>query len=366
MTEETPEIVVTGNGLGRDPNELSIIVDGVEIQGWVDVEVTLRAEAFPNSFTVGATVHDASAKLPAIAGAPCTVLIGDDVVVTGYIDRDVPTVAAGEHRIELMGRGKTQDLVDCSAEWPIGQRTDVDALEIAQTLVQPYAIAAVLGEGAAAGESVPQWMLNYGETAAEIIQRVARNAGLLAYEDARGRLVLAAAGSKEAASGAVYGRNVEACRVENSMDGRFSQIVCCGLSMETLGDLGGDTFYHTESDPNVPRHRLKYVVVENVAEDPRAFTVQKARWDMARAAGRGTLVHVTVDAWRDSAGALWAPNTMVPVEVPGNRAGAKLCLSQVTFRRNDQTGTTAELVLLPREAFVPEPIVLTPVNTADF
>jgi len=106
-------------------------------------------------------------------------------------------------------------------------------------------------------------------------------------------------------------------------------------------------------------------VTEPVAADITEFTKTKALWDMARRSGRSHVVHATVDSWRDKDGALWAPNTIVPVDLPGNRAGPELILSEVTFRRNNASGTTADLLLMPREAFVPEPFVVAPVNSAD-
>lgn len=345
-------------------DDLTITVGGKDITGWQTIEVTLRAEGFPNSFAISMSAKDPIPEI-ARAGADCVVKLGADKVVTGFVDRDRPGGSPTAHSIELIGRGKTQDLVDCSAEWPIGQLIGGNALTIAQTVAKPYGLTVKLAEGAATGDEVPKWNLNFGETGAEIIQRVARNAGLLAYEDADGALLLAAAGTRKAASGIVFGENVEQWSAENSMDARFSEIVCCGASMNVLMELGGDDFYHKQPDPNVKRHRLFYMVVEQVADDPRAFTIKKAKWEVARRAGRSAMVRATIDSWRDKAGKLWAPNTLVPVEVPGNRGGDELCVSEVTFRRSNEAGTTAELMLMPKEAFTPEPIVLEKVNTAD-
>ncbi|KQN00573.1 phage baseplate assembly protein [Sphingomonas sp. Leaf25] len=359
-----PDIVVNGAGRDRDQDDLTLIVGGTEITGWQEIEVTLRAEGFPNSFHIALSSKEPISSIVR-AGEICTVLLGRDKVITGYIDRDVPGGTPNTHVINVLGRGLTQDLVDCSAEWPQGQLTQADALTIASTLALPYSIGVELGEGAAAGDKVPQWNLNYGETGAEIIQRVARNAGLLAYENAQGHLLLTTVGATRAASGIVYGQNVERWSVDNATDQRFSEIVCCASSMNVLQDLGGNDFYHTERDPNVARHRLMYMVLESVADDPQGFTIRKAQWEIARRAGRSTIVSATIDSWRDAAGDLWMPNTIVPVELPARLPASDLVVAEVTFRRSSESGTTAELRLMPREAFVPEPITLNPISTAD-
>ena len=355
-------------------DDLTIIVGdgGTSISGWEDITVTLRAEAFPNEFELKASASDpvTMGAIVAKAGDACQIMIGGDLVITGFIDRDTPSGDARSHQISLVGRGKTQDLVDCSAEFASSAIMNATALDIATKLAGAYpGLSVRMADGVDPGPRVDQILVNYGETGADIIQRVARNAGLLAYEGTDGALILGQAGKTVASSGVVYGQNVQAYAVQNSMDDRFSEVICTILTIDLFGDIASfndkANFFHTESDPNVPRHRRLYISFEQ-APDPYAFTASKTKWEIARRAGRSTMVQVTVDSWRDQAGTLWLPNTLVPVDVPGLRIPDKnLCISQVTFKRNSETGTTAELVLLPPAAFTPEPIVLVPVNTLD-
>jgi len=356
--------VVVANKPVAATDDLTLIVDGTEIAGWEDIEVTLRTEGFPPTFQVTAS-NGPTDQLPVEAGDPCVVKLGADTVITGYVDRVRDYGDANTHRIEITGRGKTSDLVDCGAEWPSHQMIGGNALIIAQRLAQYYGINVVLANGASPGPDVPSWPLNYGETAADIIQRVARNAALLAYEDSLGNLVLANAGSTQAASGISWGVNVQAWSVERSMDQRYSEYICVGIAADTEGDVQGSDLFSAVFDPNVPRHRLMYLIEEYGAANPEDFTEKRAKWEMARRAGRSNVVLATVDSWRDKAGKLWAPNTLMPVWLPAATTGEKLILSEVTFKRNNETGTTADIVAMPSLAFTPEPIVLQPVSAAD-
>lgn len=359
-------ILVVGN-TEVDPNEVKLVVDGDVYVGWTSVQVTLLAEGFPPSFTVSATVPP-DADLPFGEGVDCVVKMGKDTVITGYVDRVRDFGDATSHTIEIAGRGKTQDMVDCGAEWPSHQMIGGNALIIAQRLAQPYGIEVVLVNGADPGPSIPEFLLNYGESAADIVQRVARNAGLLAYEDHLGRLALAAAGTTRASSGIAFGVNVEAWAVERSMDQRFSDYVVASVSTESMGALDaqggtpGSDFYATVKDPVVPRHRLKYLIVDYMAQDPQNFTQKRAEWERSRRAGRAFVLSATIDSWRDSGGTLWGPNTLIPINGAAGR-DMQLIVSQVTFKRNGDTGTTAELVAMPKGAFTIEPITLVPVNT---
>jgi prophage tail gpP-like protein len=282
VTVATSDIVVVAK-TEVDPNEVKLVVDGVVYAGWTDVQVTLIAEGFPPSFSVQASVPP-DADLPFGEGVDCVVKMGNDTVITGYVDRVRDFGDSETHTIEINGRGKTQDLVDCGAEWTSHQMIGGNALIIAQRLAQPYGIEVIMVNGADPGPAIPEFLLNYGESAADIIQRVARNAGLLAYEDHLGRLCLAAAGSAEASSGFVYGTNVQAWSVERSMDQRFSDYVVASVSTASMGALDaqggtpGKDYYVAVKDPVVPRHRLKYLVVDYMAQDPENFTQKRAQW----------------------------------------------------------------------------------------
>jgi len=347
--------------------ELTLIARGREISGWTDVSVTRVADAFPNSFTIGMSWHDpvTDGAVVAAAGDPCEVRIGGETVITGYIDQDVAGGGARNRFLRLVGRGKCQDLVDCVGEANTMQLLAADALTISKALAAPYGIDVVMLNGATPGKEYPRWAQQFEEHSAEIIQRLAQNANLMAYEDALGRLAFAVVGTARAASGVRYGDNVEEWSVQHSMNERYSEVQCASLAIDVMGDIEGSNFFATERDPNVPRHRRAVIVLQEVAEDAQAFTIRKARWEVTRRAGRSTVATVTIDSWRDSAGALWAPNTLVPVQLPGLRtAGPDMILAEVTFRR-DSSGTHADLVLMPPEAFAIEPVNPLPTATAE-
>jgi len=254
-------------------------------------------------------------------------------------------------------------LVDCGAEWESHQMVGGNAFTVAKRLAAPYNIDVVMVNGADPGPDISKWPLNYGETGADIIQRVARNAGLLAYEDHLGRLALAAVGSTVAKSGIAYGVNVEAGSVERSMDQRFSDYLCAFSSIDNQGAIGSSDFYYRTNDKGVPRHRLTYLVTEYVAADAQAFTQKRANWEASRRAGRSYVVNATVDSWRDDGDKLWSPNTLVPINLPGANTNDQWIIAQVTYRLSNERGTQADIIAMAPTAFTPEPIVLVPVNT---
>lgn len=345
-------------------DDLTLMLDGSNVSGWERIRVTRGIERLPSDFEIEMTdvYPDELKSITAIPGQKCQVALGSDVVITGYVDRFVPGISGARHYIRVVGRGKCQDLVDCSAVWPGGQISGSDALQIAQKLAKTYGIT-VTSDGND-GPSIPQINLMIGESAFEVIERVSRYAGLLAYDLPDGNLRLGRAGVDAHTSGFVYGENVEEAEFEWAADLRYSQIDVYLLTMQTMGDAGVNLVpVATATDATVDRFRNLYVVSEQV-QAGRNIAQERANWEAARRAGRSQAVRVLTDSWRDGSGALWTPNTLVPVTIPPLKIPDEtfMLISEVTYTLDEDGGTHASLLLMPPDAFTPEPTILQPLS----
>jgi prophage tail gpP-like protein len=342
-------------------DEVTLTIGGQAISGWTDIRITQGIERLPSDFSVGLTERYPGELAEVISqpGAPCVVEVGQDVVITGYVDRFVPSLSAEQHSITVTGRSKCQDLIDCAAEWPGGQISGSDAVGIAQKLASVYGINVQCDvQGLPV---IPQFNLMLGESAFEIIERISRYSALLAYDLPTGDLKLAQVGTVRAASGFVEGQNVLAAAVEYSADQRYSSYQVFLQAVDVLTDIGdGGNLVYTINDPNVKRHRGLILIAE-AGGGGTQISQKRALWEMARRAGHSRVVRLTCDSWRDSAGNLWRPNTVAPIKLPTLKLTANdFVIGQVTFQRTGEGGTTAELMLMSPDAFRPEPILLQP------
>ena len=345
-------------------DDLILTVNGRAISGWESIRVTRGIERCPSDFEISMTElfpgESGVNEVVVQPGDACTISLGGDLVITGYVDRYHPSITATEHTIRITGRGKCQDLVDCSAEWPNGQITGSSALQIAKNLAKPYPGLNVTATQEDVCPPIPQFNLILGETAFEIIERICRFRGLLAYDLPDGSLFLTRVGSGSAASGFTEGQNVQEASIEYSMDQRFSEYDSYHQSMQTLGDIGnGGNLYGKAFDVNVPRNR-KMAIIAEAGGEGQDVCILRGQWEAARRAGRADQLMLTTDGWRDSAGVLWTPNTLVPLSLPSLKLpNASWIISEVTYRR-DENGTAADLVMMPADAFLPQPILLQP------
>jgi len=176
---------------------------------------------------------------------------------------------------------------------------------------------------------------------------------------------LSGIGSAKAASAIRHGVNVQSYSVLNSMAERFSAYTCTRSSLQIFSDVGaGSEIFDTIPDPNFPRHRVLYVVAEGgIGKDALTLCRNRALWEAARRSGRGAAATATVTSWRDGAGKLWTPNTLVETHLPGLREpDPLLVIGSDTYRYDSDGGTVADLNLMPSRAFQREPLALIPVH----
>lgn len=345
-------------------NEVRLVIGDQqrEMAGWNNVRITRGIERLPSDFSLTLTE-----KYPGVtdvvvnAGDPFHLFLGADVVMTGYVDTISDGYDAQNHTVAAAGRSKCADLVDCAAEWPGMQIVNSDLAQIATQLATPYKGLGVQCD-LTGMPTVQQLNILLGETPWSIIERVSRYSAALAYDNAAGDLVLARVGTSEAAGGFEEGVNVESAGTVFSMLDRFSEYMAVQQALDMLSDLpGGSLNVITKvTDGGVARRRQRVIIAENLSASGLAITEQRAVWEMNRRIARGAAVRVTTDSWRDAAGKLWEPNTLVPVHLPTLKVWREnLLVGEVTYRLDDE-GEHADVLLMPPDAFAPQPFLLQP------
>jgi len=346
---------------------VKLILNNQEIAGWTDVRITRGIERLPSDFDIGLTelYPSEAAEVVVKPGDACMITIGDYLALTGYVDKYIPSMGPEGHSIRITGRGKCQDLVDCSAEWETSQISAATADVIATNLASAYSGITV---SCTASDliTIPQFNIMIGETAFEIIDRICKFSGLLAYDDVFGNLVLSRVGTDEHSSGLFEGQNVISASMEYSMDQRYSEYVGWLNSMPRIGDntFTSENTTKKVNDTVVTRRRRKFIVAEAV-QGYQDLLEKRVSWEKNRRAGRSQVARVKVDAWFDGSKTLWTPNTLASVYLPSLKLAdlktgqaVKWLISEVTYFMNEE-GTTADLTLMAPAAFDIEPVVIS-------
>lgn len=320
--------------------------------GWQEVSIRLSLEQMADEFQLTLTERwsESGEVRPVSPDAPCTLKIGDELVLTGYLDEVLPNYDATTHTIVANGRSKAADLIDCSGkEQRLGDRT---LLQIAHALAQPYDIEVVDTVGAT--KPLRAFVLEDGQPIGEAIERAAQLRGARVVSDAQGRLLIVHAVQREIRTALVLGENIRSASGTFSNRDRFNQYIVEG---QTPGDdewngANASGPRGTALDPRVRRPRTTLVVCDTPADggdcSARAELEARMRW----AQGRG--VTYTVSGWKHEQG-VWRPGDLVPVRDAYLGLDESLLVSAVQLI-DGLDGRRAELRLVPPAAFEPIPI----------
>lgn len=284
-------------------------------------------------------------------GERCELLADGEVVLTGWVDDVFPDYAEATHEFRVTGRDATGDLVDCSAVHKSGQWANATLDKIVRDLCAPFKIQVKVE--ADIGKAFDSHSIQEGETAFECIERACRMRAVLPVSDGKGGLVLTRAKEGKAVADLLEGVNIKAARGEFSSKERYSIYTIKGQ------DRGSDDNFdapetHAQvkavaTDSFVQRYRPLIVIAEE--RGPHASYKQRAEWERNVRRGRSNRATITVQGWRNAAGQLWQPNTMVHLKSAWLGVDTDLLVVGVAFSLDGQSGTRTELRLSERGAF---------------
>jgi len=358
-----------GMTIAPDQEPLTIKTGGKVLDGWLSASVTRGVERLPSGFSVELTeTYPGQAERAVVSPfAPCQVFLGADLILTGYIDVYGPKYDRESHTVIIQGRSLTSDLVDCSVDidaitagsstWEINAGTIGAA---AKMICSPYNIEVVLPDGDAKLDSTRPFVLAPGMTCFQLIEEMARTVEMLLWDDARGRLVISKVGKIRAGCPLVEGVNIEVGSARLSADQRYSTVMV--LAQTPVDDGSGPHigFKKTATDTAVPRKRL-LMLVSDLPGPNGDWAQQRATWEVNRRAGRSQLFKISVTGWRDSAGVLWTPNTVVKVQSPDLKVNTDLQIVEATWTRSE-AGTSTLLTLMPPQGLQPQPYHFLPLT----
>lgn len=344
-------------------DDLTILTDGRELGGWTAVAVDRGVELLPSNFRVDLTERypGQAGQSPVEPGNACEVFLGRDKIMTGYIDLYWPHEDKDTHVVSIQGRSRTEDLVDCSFEPPPWVFENPSSLKAhAEKVCKPFGIEVTVPDGGDVqfDDTMPPFIIQPGETCAQLLEELSRAAQRLMWDDERGRLVFSKVGTKRAATALVEGVNCEISEARLSMDRRYSVIEVVGQAPNPKPGTDGQLHLNhraSAKDPKVPRHRPKLIVMD--ADGPNHdWPKKRAEWEVARRYGRSRLVEVTITGWRQGDGSLWQPNTIAHVDLPSLKVTEDLVIAHCSWVRGDK-GTQTALTLMPKQGLMPAPFM---------
>lgn len=333
-------------------------VSGQLYGGWQEIRIQRSIEQIAGKFDLRVTERwsGQDEPRPIRPGEECQILIDDQPIITGYVDDVGIDYDAESHSVNVSGRDRTGDLVDCSA--PPTQWSQHTLLDGARRLAKPFGID-VKAE-VDVGARFPWLTNNPGDTVFDTLDAAAKIRAVLLISDGLGGLVITRASKEPLGVTLALGDNVLACSASFSHKDRFKDYSVLGQRSgwgDTVYGLAAAQPSGKSTDSYIKRYRPLTIVADKPVDIGGART--RAEWERNVRYGRSQSIAYTVQGWTYAPGKLWPINRLIQVwdKFLGFEEVERL-ITGVTFTL-DANGTRTELALMPREAFelipLPEP-----------
>lgn len=391
-----------------DPvNVVTLLVNGQEYGGWKSVRIAAGIERQARDFDLEVTDRwPGQTDIPRRIqpGDPCQVYIGEDLILTGYVDATPIRYDGKSVGVGVKGRSKTADLVDC-CPLPSGKSTAgsgggtwADVIgkdgkkgtvvkaattsaaqwrnqkmeQIAADLAAPYNVRVIAEVDT--GKPIPEHQVQIGETVFESIDRMMRLRHVLSTDNERGDLVFIDVGSAgRAITALVLGENIRSGSTELDYKGVFSEYIVKGQRAgndaesgvavaEEEGDASdenpGDNYpttattatgeTATATDARAKRRRI--LVIKQSGQADEGTCQDRADYERAHRAAKALQTSYTVDGWRQGDGALWLPNLLVRVKDALIGFDSEMVVAEAAWIM-DKEGLRTELKMGPPDGY---------------
>ncbi|HEY1709587.1 MAG TPA: hypothetical protein VGG10_15070 [Rhizomicrobium sp.] len=342
---------------------VTLTVNGQSYTGWTSVEVTRDLKACASGFSLDVTERWARGSSPQPWQIEpfntCTITLGDDLVLTGYVEHYEPSYDGQQHSVRVSGRSKTCDLVDCMPDIPGGQFSGYKLDALARALCAPFGIDVVVQ--CDVGDTLPDATLEKTETAYAFLEKMARLRSVILTDNAQGQLLLTTAGKGGDAGPLSEGGddgNIFSASAKLSSDKRFKTYVVLSQTPEDFnnGDEAVNDVEGEATDDGCPRNRRFAEMAENPADKKQADA--RAKWKALHSYAEGTEATITVIGFHqtpDGSGDLWDVNKTTSVHAPMLALDRSMLIGRVAWTLDGEGGRRTTMTVAPPEAFTPGP-----------
>ncbi len=299
-------------------------------------------------------------------GNPCTVEIDGQVLITGYVEEMPMSYDKEAHTIQVSGRDRTGDLVDCSYietpnKW---KRQSIE--NIVKTLCDPFDIEVVVDTSviSEAAVEINDFAVEQGASILDDISRVCMHKAILPVCYGDGKLTLTRAGTNKTKDNLELGVNILSAVYEQSDLERFSKYVVKGQGVATsFFDFGADMdSRHGEAlDDVIDRYRPLIIIADGDVTDKDCE--KRAAWESRVRAGQSRKIEYTVQGWTQSNGIAWPLNSLVTVRDKFFGIDGPRLISGLEFSIDPMSGTTTRISVVPKDTFSLREVPITAEDT---
>ena len=326
----------------------------VEYPDWDTIHIHKSMLKLAGSFAVGGNnlyESDAS-RWRLFMGESASININNQDAIQGYIDNIETDHSASSSFIEINGRDKTSDLVDCTFNETNKEFKKLTIADILKRLCDPFNINLLIENSAQSliSEKIDSFQANEGEFISSIINRLCTTNGVIPISTGDGNLTITTA--TQVRSTDIIADNILNSSAKYVDYDRYSNYLVKGYGLGN-DDKDMSSYIHPNglSIDNSIRNRTMTAFSDIATTDKKC--VDMANFEARKRAGLSRTYEYTVENWTQSDGALWNINNLVDVDDVKNELKDTMLIYELDFylRQGEDVGTYSVIKVCHPDTF---------------
>jgi prophage tail gpP-like protein len=331
----------------------TITANGMVYSAWESVRVERKYQdfsVFEFTPTEGSYGPNYSALAPLIPGTPVTISLGGQQVINGSVTTRSVAYDYKTHQVVIAGKSNIEHLRKSSVVVKPGTYDGYTFQQAAQAVMQPHPVQLTMkNPPQAASKPFANLSVQYGETVAEFIQRIAMMRGIFLWDDFNGNLNAGAAYNGVVAD-LVEGQNILRAHMTWDNQLAFSKWRQTGQQPGSDNNWPPRAISATAVNSGYPSNWFHLDLAEHPGDAKDMAT--RVDYGQALAAQKELNVAVTVVGWKKSDGSLWdigdGITLLSPMLFPTQSSAVTLYALSVVYEQDSENGTTTTLNLVTK------------------
>lgn len=330
----------------RDPNDARLVIAGTEVTGWTALTLDMAIDHLADGLAITAPWDPESSPLRNLIRPygyeKVQLYIGDDLLLTGRIDKITPSLSEGDRSITLEARSLTGILADCSITGDL-EFSGLTLAAIARKVCSPLGVQVRADYDTAV---IQEARAEYGQKAGDFLNSLAAPRNFLLNSSYDGKLVLTDARSlvvKAPCARLVEGTPEPGQLPILSITAPYDSTGLFSLYRIVSQSSGHEDITGEVTDDAVPLFRPFLTTSGDTDTDPAETA---ARLQVV-ALSKAVRVSPSVSGWRRPDGKRWAERQTVTLRAPSAMLyrEAPWLISGVTMQLDASNGRTTAFEL---------------------
>lgn len=337
-------------------SDIVIKINGISYSGFKEITVQRSMQAISGgiTFIVDDIFYKDASKWDFKLGDEYHIEVNGTLIGNGYIDNIIKEYTKKTHILEVSGRDKTSDLVDCGWDETDNEWIGLTIKSIVTILCEAFDIELEVDDTATTKVllKIDKFEANEGEKVIDLINRLCFENGIMPLSLGDGRLTLSSVTTNDYADDSLETNiNIIAGTTVQSTRDRYSKYKVKGLGLETSNKQLLDYIQPSgeTSDAVITRNRPYIVFQDNPTDSGKCKT--RAIFEKNIRAGFSSTYSYGVNEWVQSTGKVWSINSLCNIKDDIIKINKIMLISDLIFRYSNEEGYFTNIVLVDKNTY---------------